>query len=706
MSHDDSHSLLDDQLRSVPVPAGMLARLREIPAERVGDVTDCDLDDMLTTVAMPRSVTVRLHELIADEVLDRRLRDVDPPVRTLARARIIPRQPRRSRVWATAGATALLLLLTVGYLGLLGGMLWEVHPETRPVATFVYHGPLEMNGQVTGVEVAAPVNVVQVSPRPVMAVPQASEVAVPQFATPAKGVLVDWQRELDRGLDPWQDVMLLKWDVLGAPPSTEHLAMQTVAFPEAKGLSLPLARGYDRRFLNVHGVHPPMFLGVNPGLRRAALPLTTRTDSFLRLQADVAAGEEPETDEVRVEEFLAAMQYGFAAPKSKAVGIRVAAGPALFGDGRSQMIQVGVKAQAQPVRRVPATHLVIGLDASESMGWGSRWESVQAGLRRVLTQLGPHDRLSIVGFNEQIVLDVEDVDRNALQPIMRALSALQPSGGSALSRGLARCASVANQAVAAPRTVQLVLVTDGDLVVNSESLPPLAGMLADLARQDVRCQILELGQAGPQAALETLANAAETRVATVSDGDALGERLLAMLLGSSATVACDVKLTVTFDPKAVVAYRLLGHEANAVALLDPPGLRSDLTANAEAVGLYEVWLRPGKAVELGTVEMTWRDPATGQRHRQQQRMTRLQLATSWEECALSLQLAQLVAEAADVLRGGYRFELAGDGTVQPKRKPQTMRHVLDALDYTHPALLERADVSDFVQLMEQLSRVK
>jgi len=35
-----------------------------------------------------------------------------------------------------------------------------------------------------------------------------------------------------------------------------------------------------------------------------------------------------------------------------------------------------------------------------------------------------------------------------------------------------------------------------------------------------------------------------------------------------------------------------------------------------------------------------------------------------------------------------------------------MRHVLDALDYTHPALLERADVSDFVQLMEQLSRVK
>ena len=108
-------------------------------------------------------------------------------------------------------------------------------------------------------------------------------------------------------------------------------------------------------------------------------------------------------------------------------------------------------------------------------------------------------------------------------------------------------------------------------------------------------------------------------------------------------------------------------------------------------------------MELGSVEVSWRDPKTGRQHRKRQRVSRLQLATSWEECALSLQLAQLVAETADVLRGGYRFEWIGDGETQAKQKPRTLRHVLEALRYTHPALLERVEVSDFVRMLENLS---
>ena len=86
-------------------------------------------------------------------------------------------------------------------------------------------------------------------------------------------------------------------------------------------------------------------------------------------------------------------------------------------------------------------------------------------------------------------------------------------------------------------------------------------------------------------------------------------------------------------------------------------------------------------------------------------LRKITLSSSWEECALSLQLAQLVAETADVLRGGYRFEWTRDGKTQAKLKPPSLRHVQDALRYTHPALLERVEVRELVEMLENISRI-
>jgi hypothetical protein len=57
-----SDDFLDGQLRAVPLPAGLLARLRAI-----GQSSDEELDRLLRDVAVPSGLVARLQETPEDE---------------------------------------------------------------------------------------------------------------------------------------------------------------------------------------------------------------------------------------------------------------------------------------------------------------------------------------------------------------------------------------------------------------------------------------------------------------------------------------------------------------------------------------------------------------------------------------------------------------------------------------------------------------
>jgi hypothetical protein len=69
--------------------------------------------------------------------------------------------------------------------------------------------------------------------------------------------------------------------------------------------------------------------------------------------------------------------------------------------------------------------------------------------------------------------------------------------------------------------------------------------------------------------------------------------------------------------------------------------------------LFEVLLKPDGGDTIATVEVAWENPETGEKQTRQQTISRLQIAPSFHQAPLSLQLAALSAETAEVLRGSY-----------------------------------------------------
>ena len=90
--------------------------------------------------------------------------------------------------------------------------------------------------------------------------------------------------------------------------------------------------------------------------------------------------EFPPADRVRTEEFLAAVDYNFPKPKNQDLGLIMAGGPSPISGEGFCLLQVGVQARQIDNAKHSPVHLVLLIDTSTSMLWGSRMEIVRRAL--------------------------------------------------------------------------------------------------------------------------------------------------------------------------------------------------------------------------------------------------------------------------------------------------------------------------------------
>jgi hypothetical protein len=165
---------------------------------------------------------------------------------------------------------------------------------------------------------------------------------------------------------------------------------------------------------------------------------------------------------------------------------------------------------------------------------------------------------------------------------------------------------------------------------------------------------------------------------------------------------------VTFHPKSVLEYRLLGHEAKEWAGLLPGSPRADFHDGQAATALYEVRLAAQGPKDVAAVELTWyaADSKRSQGQMAPQKLTRrvelTDFASSWSGTEASLQEAALVAQAAEVLRRSP-FALA--------RNPRTstaarLARISDLAGTVDSRLYQRPSFVEFVSLVDQAIKAK
>lgn len=631
MAEEDFHldKWLDNEVRDVWLPRGLMRRLRSIPL-----ADDAEVDAALNDVPLPPDLLTRLGRI----------------------ARV---PPLRTRLANGALAASLFLALTAALWGVVGLQLADFRPN---VAT--------NGGLAQAVTVASPSALAEdhlelaLGPLPANTTdaPSPSELAPPpvHLADPGDALALAPTAPI-ADLVPGDfaiEYSGYRGDVRAAGPDRPSLPdVRRAPGLAIRGASFPLVPWASHLFLRRTGVHPFVTPALHTELTQCVVPLGVAPHSWEIAQEHLGAGEFPPPDSMRLEEILAGVDLGYPAPEGGPVQLFAAGGPAPWNRPTHLLQVAAVTAPAEVPARDPRL-LVLAVDVSADMGRPIPW----AMTRRALADLGsafvPGDRVALVTFHEtaELVLDAVEPDADSWRA---AVESLRTGGVPHLGEGLRAAYAVAERALAdeegaegAARPGRVVLISGGMVDLEPAAVTAAEKFLADAADRGIALTTIDVcPEARTNPTLRDLASAGGGRSHRVPGGGRLAWTLREWLSDHSLLVAGGAQLVVQFNPEVVFAYRLLGHEAGGLAGLVSEEYGADLSAGQSQTGLFEVFLHAGEARDnVADIRLNWHDPASGKQREAARRIERGDFALSPDAAPASWQKAAVAAVTAELLR--------------------------------------------------------
>ena len=506
---------LDAQLREVPLPDGLLDRLMALPL-----ASDEDVDELLREVPLPPNLVGQLQAtaLADDEGLDQALRNVPLPddlvtsCRNHARRLHTRREGRygadRALIGRIVVAASLILAVTLSLgsamllsLGLNSSFFSQVakhdpQPAPTPKPPTPAEKGLEISLRLSTADASGPVARPLQPGDPTRAIELADVEPAPALDSTAMSPAMPGRAD-PLALSPGalSGFHPNSWDSLPEP-----LLRPTALVPH--GLDWPVEAGSNRPFLQRYGFHPFVSPAASLRLQSCSVPLATDPSSYELARRYMERNEWPPADRIRTEDFLAAVDYGFPKPgRNQGLGLTVAGGPSPISGEEFCLLQVGVQArQLDPGQQTdrawhPPLHLVLLIDTSTSMRWGSRMEIIRRALRDLPGIVGPQDRLSLVTFNQAAHVLVEDLGHDGMSQFTAAADALSAEGATNIESGLREAFGVARPARGQGRpAVRVVLLTDGLLDLEPAAEQKIDEQAAQASQQNIPLEVIDLGQ--------------------------------------------------------------------------------------------------------------------------------------------------------------------------------------------------------------------
>lgn len=456
---------------------------------------------------------------------------------------------------------------------------------------------------------------------------------------------------------------------------TQHVpAIETVRGLIPRGVGPPFVKDFDQVRLLHDGVHPFVSPTAHRDLAQIHVPLSLDTHSYQLLKEYLANGRLPSPDDIRPEDFLAAIDFEYPQPGFAQagqgelalgkIGLTAAAGPSSFGDNEMQLLQIGVQTSDEIPRKLPPAELVIAVDVTPGIA-GKRRLAI---LRQALTQFhdwfARGDRVTLIPLTADATALSDRAGREDRAAWTDAVSELATRASADLPAGLGVADRLATRADSYAWRRNVVLVLGSLDEYTPAELDTFESVIKRSVGKRVRWDVIGIDAAPPalsnkdagagirtHSPHERLARAGQGSLHETLDGPEVLSALTEILTGSSSLVAKKTRLTVHFEPSTVARYRLIGHEALQTTLQKPGKLEIELRTGQAATALFELELQLNGGDNVAQAELTWVDAETGEEKRLVQRISRLQFATTTFESPLSLQMAAMVAEAAEILRG-------------------------------------------------------
>ena len=376
------------------------------------------------------------------------------------------------------------------------------------------------------------------------------------------------------------------------------------------------------------------------------------------------------SEAVRVEEFVNAFKYDYAAPTDGAFAIHLEGAPSIFADSkRTHLLRIGLKGRVIPDEDRKDAALTFVVDVSGSMAEENRLGLVKKALTLLVDRLRPTDKVGIVVYGSQgrLVLPHTGVNRRA--EILAAIDSLHPDGATNAEEGLRIGYDLAWRNAEVDHINRVILCSDGVANVGQTGPDDILKEIRAHVKRGVTLSTVGFRMGNYNDILmEKLANAGNGNYAYVDTLSEARRIFVEDLTGTLQVIAKDAKIQVDFNPEVVSRFRLLGYENRH---LENDQFRDD-TVDAGEVGsghcvtaLYEVKLREGASGKIATASIRYADPDNQKVTEVGEEIFSLQLHESFEAGSAPFRLTAAVAEFAEILRESF---WAKDGSLEEVRR--------------------------------------
>jgi Mg-chelatase subunit ChlD len=338
--------------------------------------------------------------------------------------------------------------------------------------------------------------------------------------------------------------------------------------------------------------------------------------SFKTAAASLQAGQWPDPNSIRVEEFINALNYRDPAP---APGARVAFNWEIarhpFAHQRD-LLRFSIQTAALGRQAAQPLNLVVLLDNSGSMGRPDRVAIVSQALQVLAGKLHPQDKISVVAFARRAQLCVDGQPGQRAKEAIQQVLRLNPEGGTDLGAGLDLAYQTALKHFHPGANNRVLLLTDGAANLGDVDPEILRQKVIQHRQRGVALDCFGVGWEGlDDDLLEVLSRNGDGRYALLNDVEQAAAEFAEKLAGALNVAAADVKTQVEFNPYRVTAYRQMGyarHQLTKEQFRDNTVDAAELAAAEAGHAMYAVQVNAQGSGPLGVVRVRYRVPATGQ----------------------------------------------------------------------------------------------
>jgi len=412
----------------------------------------------------------------------------------------------------------------------------------------------------------------------------------------------------------------------------------------------------DTMFFENYGVNP--FIDTEDD-HLSTFAMDVDTGSYTLVRGYIRDGLLPPKDAVRVEEFVNYFDYQYDLPEEgEAFAIQLEGSPSPFGEtDRYEMVRIGLQGYAIPPEERKDVALTFVIDVSGSMDREDRLTLVKGALTLLVEKLRPSDSVAIVVYSDDTRAVLPPTSGADKSSILNAIYDLHTEGATNAEAGIQLGYAQAEAAYNPEGVNRVILLSDGVANVGETGPERILRTIEENADKGIYLTTVGVGLGNyNDVMMEQLADKGNGIYAYVDNIGEARRLFVDNISGTLQSIAKDAKVQVDFNPDVVARYRLLGFENRAIAdedFRDDTVDAGEIGAGHSVTALYEIKRHPDAEGKIATVYVRWEDPDSAEVSEVSAELDSGSLAQVFTQTSPSFQLAVIVAEFAEVLRGSY-----------------------------------------------------